>query len=220
MQGNLKSSTHPAGSSDKPSPDLGNVGVGEFWLLFSPDFRDVEFGRWVASNHPLSNRLITYKTEYTQLHLRGVVKGKLGSPRHVIHAVTVLEFLRALDSALSQISVEIVPDKDNPAPGASFSGVAGLDVSRDPAVPEIPVRTPGMLLKAGLITFCSGLAGMCRNLVPKRPERFTAPDTADVPIAQIPKRAAWLPVQAGHAASTPKYPMNVNKKTTSPTKTQ
>src|SRR4051812_12921085 len=118
MKRNLKRSRHPRRGSDKPSPDLGNVRVGQFWLLFGPGSGNVQLGRWVPRYHPTSNRLITYKTEYTKLHLGGVVSSTGLPPRDVIHTVSVLEFLRALDSALSQISGEVVPDKSDPAPGA------------------------------------------------------------------------------------------------------
>lgn len=195
MKRNLKSSRHPSGAGDKSNSDLGNVRIGEFWLFLGPKPGDMQLGRWISGNHAAPNGLVAKEAEHCQLHFSCVVRCISGAPFDVVHAVPVLEFLRALDSALSQISAEVVPDKDNPAPGAGFAGIPALDVSRDPAVPEIPVRTPAVLLKAGLVTFCSGLAGMCRNLVPKRPERFTAPDAVSAAVLEVPEGAARITKQ-------------------------
>lgn len=221
MNRNLKSKGHPLGATDKPISDLGNIGIGEFWLFFGADLGDAKFGRWIGGYHASPNGFVTNKAEHAQLQLRGIVDCIPCSPSHIIHAIPVLEFLRAVDSALSQITGDVVPGVGDPLPaGRVFGDVSGLEISGDPAAPEIPVRPPAVLLKARLVAFCSGLAGMCRKCMAKRPERFTAPLPVSGFELEHPEGGLGISVEAGHPKTPTRSNKVVQKKQRAPRKAQ
>lgn len=195
MQSDLKSMAHPIWAGFKSYPDFDYINVRQLRFFLGFGTWDFEFGRWISSDGSASDRFFTDHGKYAEFHSCGIVSGLASSPGHIVHAISIGEVLWAGDFPVMEIFAEVPPDIGNPLPGQRFIGVTRLDVIGYPRVPKIALRAPCVLGQARLIAFGSGLAGMCRNVVRKRPERFTTPFAVPALKLQEPVRGFRIAVQ-------------------------